>query len=102
ADRPSPLVVLGAVLGRFPADKRVRVDELRISGSQLQIQGQAAAHADADAIAQQLGDPAAAPPLAIDPIKTELLGDNLVSFVVTGALRSPRSSPSTSTARGPE
>jgi hypothetical protein len=85
--RLSSLSMLGAVLEHLPADKRFRIDELRIVGPNIQLQGQATSHADAEAIVQSLSACRTDPVLTVDPAKTELLGDKAVSFVITASAR---------------
>lgn len=77
----SALLILRDILSALPKDLRYRVLDLRISGPSVSVDGQARSHAEAEAIAQALRQGAK---LNIDPPKTTLVGDNTVSFALSG------------------
>ena len=78
---PSCLWVLHDVLTQMPRDLRYRVLELRLTGGQVHLEGQARSHGDADQIATALG---AHERLSIDPPRTEALADQGIAFTITG------------------
>lgn len=78
----SALGTLSDFLECLPKEVRFRVNELRVSGTTVQLSGHVPSHVDADQLARGV-----AARFSVAPLRTELLSNRVVSFAVSANLQ---------------